>query len=391
MISNTKFILLQMFLFALFPVTLLGQNEYAIKQGIQESLEKFMDMISYVNDEDEPILPSTIATRFGGGNYFIFNGKEMKLEHFIEDYSHSDLQRQIVNHTLVFTREGIVKVDSDKADKRWSVDATLKREYASNSNIKIGDEKIKFVVSWDDNNEHLSILDIAFQSKPRTIASPYKRADTSTLKETSHKSSRRTIFKNDSYCERKQNNYIAWNIIGAGYPWNIVTGFEYRGGGVIGFGIYGDIGIDFTKITYEEYNGHYVWKGGTDTELVKDDRAFDYVVKKDFRWAGGLKFYPYKGVFVDFGYGTIASTSARVEKKVMGTPYAFADDHKEEIFEQISVGHGILFHAGYNLVTGDLSKKAGFLFGINGGLSYDVVNKKTSPSINIKFGIAWGR
>ncbi len=391
-ISIEKLIKLHYFLLILFSIPTYGQNEIEIKHKIRSSLESFMANLSYVNDEEEPIFPTTIATEFGGGNYFVFNGREMKLEHFIEDYCHSDLQRQIVNHTLVFTHEGIVKLDNDKADKRWSVNAILKREYASNPKLKIDDEEIKFIVSMNDNNEHLSILDIAFHSKPHSKASPSKQTEILPLYITSHKSSRRTIFKDDSYFESKKNNYIAWNILGAGYPWNIVSGIEYRGGGVIGFGIYGDIGLDFTSITYEEYNGHYIWVGGTNTEFVKDTRAFSHVCKTTFRYAGGLKFYPFKGLFVDIGYGTIASTSARVEKMVTGTPYAFVDKNEaEEIREQITVGHGILFHAGYNLVTGDLSKKAGFLFGINGGLSYDVVNKKTSPSINIKFGIAWGR
>lgn len=167
-ISVKKLITLQIFFLFLFSFPAFGQNEIEIKQKIQSSLENFMANLSYINDEDEPILASTIASEFGGGNYFIFNGKEMKLEHFIEDYCHSDLQRQIVNHTLVLTREGIVKFDSDKADKRWSVNAILKREYASNPNIKIDDEKIKFIVFWNGINEHLYLLDISFQSRPRT-------------------------------------------------------------------------------------------------------------------------------------------------------------------------------------------------------------------------------
>ena len=163
-----KLIRPQIVLFLFFSVPAFGQNEIEIKQKIQTSLATFMANLSYVNDEEEPILASTIASEFGGGNYFIFNGKEMKLEHFIEDYSHSDLQRQIVNHTLVLTREGIVKLNSDKADKRWSVSAILKREYTSNPDIEIADEDIKFIVSRNDHNEQISILDLAFQSKPRT-------------------------------------------------------------------------------------------------------------------------------------------------------------------------------------------------------------------------------
>lgn len=167
--SIEKLIKLHYFLLILFSIPTYGQNKIEIKQKIQSSLESFMSNLSYVNDEEEIIFPSTISAEFGGGNYFIFNGREMKFEHFIEDYSHSDLHRQIVNHTLVFTREGIEKINSDKADKRWSVNAILKREYASNPNIKIDDENINFIVSWNDRSQQISIIGISFQSKPRIL------------------------------------------------------------------------------------------------------------------------------------------------------------------------------------------------------------------------------
>ena len=157
----------------LFPNYLFGQNDYEIKQKIQESLQEFFNALSYVNDEEEPILPSTIAARFGSGNYFIFNGREKKLEHFIEDYCYFDLQRHVVNHTLTFP-EKIVKTSNNNFDNRWSVSAILKREYASGAKMKIANEKLSVIVQWRGMDEPVGLLDITFQGLPRSSNSIVK-------------------------------------------------------------------------------------------------------------------------------------------------------------------------------------------------------------------------
>lgn len=153
---------------------------------------------------------------------------------------------------------------------------------------------------------------------------------------------------NNSYCQKGKNRYVAWGMAGAGYPWNLVTSIEFRGGELIGFGLYGDIGMDFTS-----------WKdshGDVNTDIY-------------FRYAGGVKFYPYRGLFLDAGYGTIAK------------PHGV--DHS----------HGVLFHVGYNLVTNLVdgpNEGVGFFLGVSGGASYDVINKEYAPSVNVKVGIAFG-
>ena len=168
MINNTKFILLQLILFVMFPVSSLGQNEIEVKKDIKTSLDAFMAELSDVNDEFAPVSPSTIASDFSG-NYFSFNGRDTKMIHFVDAYRFLDLQSKEVNHALVYKHEGIVKFNNDKADKRWSVKATLKREYASNSNLKIKDVDISFIVCLNNNKEYVDILEIAFDSKPRTF------------------------------------------------------------------------------------------------------------------------------------------------------------------------------------------------------------------------------
>ena len=53
--------------------------------------------------------------------------------------------------------------------------------------------------------------------------------------------------RDNPYCKAKRNRYIAWVVAGAGYPWNVVTGIELRGGGILGLGGYADIGVDFSQ------------------------------------------------------------------------------------------------------------------------------------------------
>lgn len=176
----------------------------------------------------------------------------------------------------------------------------------------------------------------------------------------------------NSYCKANKNRYIAWNIAGAGYPWNLVTGIEFRAGGIVGVGLYGDIGMDFTTISYDYYDGGKV-AGNT--------------VKTAFRYAGGIRFYPYRGLFVDCGYGSIAKTNVSL-KGMKNGQYKFYST-PEAARAAVQNSHGLLFHAGYNLVT-NLSDGAGFFLGISGGASYDVINYVFAPSVNLKIGVAWG-
>ena len=169
--SAIKLIRPQIFLFFLFSVPVFGQNEYAIKQKIQESLEEFMNMLSYVNDEEEVITPSMIATRYSGGNYFRFNAKEMKLQNFIEDYCYSDLKRQVVNHSLSISPNNITKVSNNPSDRRWTVNGILKRGYATNKRDNISDESIKFIILWRGVNEEIGLLELDFHSVLRMSVS----------------------------------------------------------------------------------------------------------------------------------------------------------------------------------------------------------------------------
>lgn len=151
--------------------TLNAQNEYEIRKGIQSSLENFMSRITFLNDDEEPIQASTIASDFGGGHYFRVNGSETNLESFLKSYSRSDLRQMYVNHSLNFTTKSISKTSSNSSDKRWTIKAKLSRENATNEDYLIKDEDITFVVRWNGVDKEVSILEISF-STPLQIVRP---------------------------------------------------------------------------------------------------------------------------------------------------------------------------------------------------------------------------
>ena len=155
------------FVTLLFSLSLSSQKEYEIKDKIKSYLEGLMTDISYVNDENEIRRPENISSEFYQGNYFLFNGKETTLEHFIEDYSYGVLRRKVVNHTLVITHNNIQR--RNLSDSTWSVKGILEREYGDNSNIDIENEDISFVILFNAIDKPIGILEIEFHEKPRDI------------------------------------------------------------------------------------------------------------------------------------------------------------------------------------------------------------------------------
>lgn len=87
----------------LFSAFSYAQNEKEIMNRIKDSLNEFVAVISYVNDDEEPVEPSSIANQYKGDNYFIFNGKEMDLLQLIKDYAIYDLGGEVVTHELEFS------------------------------------------------------------------------------------------------------------------------------------------------------------------------------------------------------------------------------------------------------------------------------------------------
>ena len=74
-----------------------AQNEKEIMSRIKDSLNEFMAAISYVNDDEDPVEPLSIANQYRGDNYFMFNEKEMDLLQFIKDYAIYDLGGEVLS------------------------------------------------------------------------------------------------------------------------------------------------------------------------------------------------------------------------------------------------------------------------------------------------------
>lgn len=148
-----------------------SQNEYEIKKSIENSLMNFFSLLSFINDDEEPTNPSTIASDFRGEHYFRLNGTETTLENFLSSYSRSDLRNNFVNHTLQVSTNNIKKTSNTASDRRWNVKAKLLRENASGEDYFIKDEDVTFTVRWNGFDKEVSILDLNF-STPLKIVRP---------------------------------------------------------------------------------------------------------------------------------------------------------------------------------------------------------------------------
>lgn len=154
-------------------IPLLGysQNEYEIKKNIENSLNKFFSLLSFINDDEMPTRPSTIASDFKGEHYFRLNEKETDFESFLANYSRNTLGNNFINHTLKISINNIKKSSTDQEDRRWSIRGILSRENASGEDFLIKDEVITFVVRFNGVYREVSILDMSF-STPLNIVRP---------------------------------------------------------------------------------------------------------------------------------------------------------------------------------------------------------------------------
>lgn len=177
--------------------------------------------------------------------------------------------------------------------------------------------------------------------------------------------------RDNAYCKSGRNRYIAWTIVGAGYPWNVTMGVELRAGGILGIGGYADIGVDISR-----YQFKYVIS--QDNDIISNKKVN---VHPRFGYAGGVKLY-YKGFFLSLGYGSISRV------RPVSLEYDSVDDyweHSDDDLSKIIKGHGVHINVGYNLCT----SANGFFLGISGGIAYDVVNKLVVPCFNLKLGMTF--
>jgi len=144
-----------------------------------------------------------------------------------------------------------------------------------------------------------------------------------------------------------KHNYLAWGVLNAGYPFTLGTSFAGRHGGVVGIGYYLSVGADI---------------------------GYDYPDIVPVHYSIGLKFFPYKSIFLSAGYGTLG-----VEKMS-----GFNDSDGRWGTEGWRQGKGPIVMGGYDILVG------GVFLSLGAGMSYDLFMEKWQPLINIKFGVAWG-
>lgn len=137
-----------------------GQNSYEIEREIESSLSSFANRISFMTDSDEPISPQTISSAYGGGTYFIAGGTSTTLLSFLQSYKNSVLGTRLVNHTFDFTKRSISKYASDSSDRRWKVEAKLKRTSGSADGVMYADVPVTIIVRFNGLDKEVTLLEI---------------------------------------------------------------------------------------------------------------------------------------------------------------------------------------------------------------------------------------
>lgn len=195
----------------------------------------------------------------------------------------------------------------------------------------------------------------------------------------------------DQKPQKKKNSGhtdLAWGIAGVGYPWSLVTSFNFRYGDIVGFGLYADFGLAFTHINAEStYFSSYAENYVTD---------YYWTTKAEFHYAAGAKFYMYKGLNIGCGYGSIHTPKTDIAYNFgskgpkHNSTYALTGDDAKIIRKQFNENnHGVLIHAGYDVLYPDDSHVA-FFMGFNAGISLDLKNgNKIAPYVNLKLGISF--
>ncbi len=176
-----------------------------------------------------------------------------------------------------------------------------------------------------------------------------------------------------------KDKYVAWRIAGAGYPWNLTSGVNFRYGfcDFLGVGAYLDLGADFTHVSVDY------------TRLKSDGRidneGTNEMTSCYFHYSGGVKFYPYRGLFIDCGFTSKSPAYQRVSATYY---YGKLVECEKTINGAIGQSNAVMFGVGYDLVATEYGD-VGFYMGVSVGAMYDINSKKFSPTASLRIGVAW--
>ena len=252
---------------------------------------------------------------------------------------------QAVNATKQYGETQLCAVDVVKIDYTYVFRATL-LDVESNTVIKTASEATESSISYNTIRDISQKLISRLMPEVMIPNPPNKQKN-----------------KKNDY----SGGYIAWGIAGAGYPWNLTTSFNFRYGGIVGFGLYADLGLDFTHVNVK--CGQY--------------SDFSYTTVTTFHYAGGIKFYPYRGINIGCGYGSVHTPKINTTYYYYGS---FDSDDAKVVRQSLQnevKSHGLLVHGGYDLAYNM------FYLGFNAGASFDFNHKVIAPFANIKIGVAF--
>lgn len=189
---------------------------------------------------------------------------------------------------------------------------------------------------------------------------------------------RRKRLNDNDYVDNERNKYVAWGIVGASYPWNVNSSIEFRCGNTVGFGLYGELGVGVSKLDIKAL--HH-----PDSEIRLQQDKLQNKIFGFFSYSAGIKFFPYRGLFIGCGYGSYLKYPLKIECPDENTGEQNIDYCKDAMRNPNS---GVQCLLGYDFVN-KMKYNSSFYLGVKGGIIYDINNKLIVPLVGLKLGIAF--
>ncbi|MCQ2330304.1 MAG: hypothetical protein MJZ93_07105 [Paludibacteraceae bacterium] len=193
------------------------------------------------------------------------------------------------------------------------------------------------------------------------------------------KRAREDRLKDNDYINNGRNKYVAWGVVGANYPWSVNSSIEFRYGNTVGFGLYGELGVGVSKLDIKA-----IHHPDSAVRLPQDklqDKIFGF-----FSYSAGIKFFPYRGLFIGCGYGSYLKYPLKIECPDENTSKQNKDYCKDAMRNPNS---GVQCLLGYDFVN-KMEHNYSFYLGVKGGIIYDIKNKSVIPLAGLKLGVAFG-
>lgn len=298
-----------------------------------------------------------------------------------------------------------------------TVDYYILCQIAKSGNIKPQFEPFnecsEFDISIQRMEEYKEKHAAEFKAKEREEA---KRAKESEREDRRYERQKR--LNGNDYVYNGRNKYVAWGVAGATYPWDLNTSIEFRYGSSVGFGMYGEVGVGFSKLNITNLSnivdcarpdcGRHIsyYDYEEDTYFSEDFEPSQGKIVTYLMYSVGLKFFPYRGLFIGCGYSSYMPFLMNIEcpEDYLPDTYPFLEEvvpdydrtyvrnteFCEDAIRNKKVNGGMQFMLGYDFVSKMVDTNVGFYVGVKGGIIYDIKNKAIVPLAGLKLGLAFG-